>query len=81
MNSVSKLDTTTDAARPTRPFYWSVRREVWENRSLYIVPLVVAACDKVPLLAPTGSVITLLPETTTVSLNSKINISNAGIRA
>jgi ABC-2 type transport system permease protein len=28
---------------PTRPFYWSIRREVWENRSLYIVPLIVAA--------------------------------------
>ncbi|HXU34733.1 MAG TPA: ABC transporter permease [Thermoanaerobaculia bacterium] len=25
----------------TRPFYWSVRRELWENRSLYIAPLVV----------------------------------------
>src|SRR6267378_2290045 len=28
---------------PTRPLYWSVRREVWENRSIYIVPLIVAA--------------------------------------
>jgi hypothetical protein len=34
----------------------------------------LAACDKVPLLAPTGSVITILPATTTVSLNSEINI-------
>src|SRR5438270_1707582 len=42
--------------------------------ALLAVPLFLAACDKVPLLAPTGSVITLLPETTTVSLNSKINI-------
>lgn len=25
-----------------RPFYWSVRRELWENRSLYIAPLIVA---------------------------------------
>jgi len=25
-----------------RPFYWSVRRELWENRSIYIAPLVVA---------------------------------------
>jgi ABC-2 type transport system permease protein len=35
-----------DATKPessTRPFYWSVRRELWENRSLYIVPLIVAA--------------------------------------
>lgn len=34
----------------------------------------VAACDKVPLLAPTGSVITLLPVTNTVSLNSQVDI-------
>lgn len=26
----------------TRPFYWSVRREVWENRSIYIAPLAAA---------------------------------------
>ena len=30
------------AMSPTRPLYWSVRRELWENRSLYIVPLIVA---------------------------------------
>ena len=27
----------------TRPFYWSVRRELWENRSIYLAPLAVAA--------------------------------------
>ncbi len=26
----------------TRPLYWSIRRELWENRSIYIAPLVVA---------------------------------------
>ena len=26
----------------TRPLYWSVRREIWENRSIYIAPLAVA---------------------------------------
>ena len=26
----------------TRPMYWSVRRELWENRSIYIAPLVAA---------------------------------------
>jgi len=25
-----------------RPLYWSVQRELWENRSIYIAPLVVA---------------------------------------
>jgi len=27
----------------TRPMYWSVRRELWENRSIYIAPLAAAA--------------------------------------
>src|SRR6266545_4054573 len=32
------------AAMPaTRPMYWSVRRELWENRSVYIAPLAIAA--------------------------------------
>jgi ABC-2 type transport system permease protein len=25
-----------------RPFYWSVRRELWENRSIYVAPIAVA---------------------------------------
>jgi ABC-2 type transport system permease protein len=31
------------ATSGTRPFYWSVRRELWENRSIYIAPLATAA--------------------------------------
>ena len=27
----------------TQPIYWSVKRELWENRSIYIAPLAVAA--------------------------------------
>jgi ABC-2 type transport system permease protein len=30
------------AASVTRPIYWSIRREFWENRYLYIAPLAVA---------------------------------------
>ena len=26
----------------TEPLYWSIRRELWENRSIYIAPLAVA---------------------------------------
>jgi ABC-2 type transport system permease protein len=26
-----------------RPMYWSIRREIWENRSIYIAPLIVTA--------------------------------------
>jgi ABC-2 type transport system permease protein len=32
-------------ARATRPFYWSVRRELWENRSIYIAPIAVAVLN------------------------------------
>jgi ABC-2 type transport system permease protein len=30
------------AAGPTRPYYWSVRRELWEHRSVYIAPAIAA---------------------------------------
>jgi ABC-2 type transport system permease protein len=30
------------ARSATRPMYWSIRRELWENRSIYIAPLAVA---------------------------------------
>ena len=32
---------------PTRPLYWSVWRELWENRSIYIAPLIVAGVQVV----------------------------------
>jgi ABC-2 type transport system permease protein len=31
------------AMSATRPLYWSIRRELWENRWIYIAPLAVAA--------------------------------------
>jgi ABC-2 type transport system permease protein len=30
------------ALSATRPMYWSIRRELWENRSIYIAPLAAA---------------------------------------
>ena len=38
----SQVAAQSTAISPTRPFYWSVRREIWGNRSIYIVPLVSA---------------------------------------
>jgi ABC-2 type transport system permease protein len=29
----------------TKPFFWSVKRELWENKSIYIAPLIVAAVE------------------------------------
>lgn len=48
---MSPSDTVSDAigqastatAAKTRPFYWSLRRELWENRAIVIAPLAAAA--------------------------------------
>jgi len=42
VNTIPDHNASGSAAK-IRPFYWSVRRELWENRSLYIAPLIVAA--------------------------------------
>ncbi len=42
-SAVTEVPNESKSVSPTRPFYWSVRRELWENRSIYIVPLIVAA--------------------------------------
>ncbi len=38
-----EVPSQSHAIGATRSFYWSVRRELWENRSIYIAPLIVAA--------------------------------------
>jgi ABC-2 type transport system permease protein len=49
MNNASEIpaespmnSSPTQNPNPTRPFYWSVRRELWENRSIYMAPLIAA---------------------------------------
>jgi ABC-2 type transport system permease protein len=42
-NTMSEGAGVTDPGYRTRPFYWSVWRELWENRSIYIAPSIVAA--------------------------------------
>ncbi len=54
--SSDNLDHARAPAAPlhkTRPFYWSVRRELWENRSLYLAPAAVAALALLGLLLST----------------------------
>ena len=36
------MNTQSNAISERRRLYWSVRRELWENRSIYIAPLAVA---------------------------------------
>jgi len=46
LDASSDLAIEPEAAAPVElqvhPFYWSVRREIWENRSVYLAPLIVA---------------------------------------
>src|SRR5437868_6189141 len=39
----SELQASSSSATSTRPFYWSVWRELWAYRSIYVAPLIVAA--------------------------------------
>jgi len=41
-NPVDSQGIAPSAMSATRPLYWSVLRELWENRSIYIAPLVAA---------------------------------------
>jgi ABC-2 type transport system permease protein len=47
-NAVPESPLDSQAVAPavisgTRPLYWSIRRELWENRSIYVAPLAAAA--------------------------------------
>jgi ABC-2 type transport system permease protein len=49
--AVADVREAAPAAAPVpRPFYWSVRRELWENRSVYLGPLGVALFGVVALV-------------------------------
>jgi len=43
MNSQSNEISNRTRGDNTAPFYWSVKRELWENKSVYIAPAIVAA--------------------------------------
>lgn len=53
MNAIPEIFTNAPVTLPTRnttrPFYWSVWREIWENRSLYMAPLIVAGVQVIGL--------------------------------
>jgi ABC-2 type transport system permease protein len=68
VESTTVLDSTADArdagsAAParTRPLYWSVRRELWESRSIYLAPLGVAAFAVVALVIHAGTMPSHMP--------------------
>ena len=55
MSTSTVASTSTATPTPTRPLYWSVRRELWENRSIYLGPLAVAAFVLLGFLVSTAS--------------------------
>ena len=43
LDGVRQNSMGSEKASPARPFYWSLRRELWENRSIYLAPAGIAA--------------------------------------
>ncbi len=76
---------TALAAVPTRRIpeasrlFWSVRRELWENRSIYIAPLAVAALIILGFLYSTLRIPTGLLISTTVDTNGIVTHTSHGI--
>ena len=51
----TSLSTSSNLPAPSsQPFLWSVRRELWENKSIYIAPLIVAVVILLGALASAG---------------------------
>src|SRR2546429_1224030 len=42
-SSIQSQGTSPAAFSPFQTLYWSIRREIWENRAIYIAPLAAAA--------------------------------------
>jgi ABC-2 type transport system permease protein len=58
----------------TRPMYWSIRRELWENRSIYIAPLVVAGVILIGFLVATiGRAVAIVDPAQKVAVLSEHN--------
>jgi ABC-2 type transport system permease protein len=82
-SSIQSQGTTPLAVSPARTLYWSIRREIWENRSIYLAPLAAAAVFLVGfainLLALRHSIVTspLGPAQQHELLNSRYELSAA----
>src|SRR5213593_2528938 len=83
-NTVSESTGVTDPGYnvATRSFYLSVRRELWENRSIYIAPLIVAIVVLFGFLISTGglpdrrrTVLLLDPATAHAAIEMPYNVA------
>jgi len=73
----SELQPPSSSAAVTRPFYWSVLRELWENHSIYIAPAIVAVVGLIGFLFSTAG----LPERRQAVLLLGPEKARAGIEA
>jgi ABC-2 type transport system permease protein len=46
----AQVESVQAPSRPVRPLYWSLRRELWENRSIYMALLAVAGLELLGVL-------------------------------
>jgi len=53
---------TATAPKATRPLFWSVRRELWENRSLYFAPATVSAVMLIAMVIGVGRILAAHPD-------------------
>ena len=69
---------TAPTHRNVRPFYWSVRRELWEHRSLYLAPMIVAGVALIGLLiSVVTSVTSSLAEVATMNPAQQTSLLSA----
>ena len=52
--STSSVPASNSSATATAPFFWSVKREIWENKSIYMAPLIVAGVELLGALISSG---------------------------
>jgi ABC-2 type transport system permease protein len=79
--SLPEAQATASVARipETRRLYWSIRRELWENRSIYIAPLIVAGLIVLGFFYSTLQMPAGLLITSTVNDNGVISHTTHGI--
>jgi ABC-2 type transport system permease protein len=73
----SQLPAPSSTPVATQPFFWSVRRELWENHSIYIGPAIVAVVALIGFLFSTAG----LPERRQAVLLLGPEKARAGIEA
>jgi ABC-2 type transport system permease protein len=73
LNDSTRNETSALPIAQTRLFAWSLRRELWEHRSIYVAPLVVAAFVAFGLLFAAYALPSKLRDLATMSAEAQLN--------